>query len=159
MALSDKHRRFADEYLKDMNGAAAYLRAGYNCTESAARVNASKLLTNANISAYIATKQEEIAKESGISVKWVLDNLKYVAERCLTPEPMVDREGNIIEWRFDSSGANKALETIGKHLGMFKEKIEHSGAIAHTHKHDLKKLSAKELAQLEQIIGKSADTG
>lgn len=127
MALSDKHRRFADEYLKDMNGAAAYLRAGYQCSEATARVNASKLLINTNIQAYIATKQAEISKDAGISVQWVLDNLKFVAERCLTPEPMMDKDGNIVEWRFDSSGANKALETIGKHLGMFKDKVEVSG--------------------------------
>lgn len=37
MALSEKQMNFVNEYMKDMNGTAAYLRAGYNCTEEAAR--------------------------------------------------------------------------------------------------------------------------
>ena len=159
MALTDKHNRFVDEFMIDMNGAAAYLRAGYNCNEATARANASRLLANANISAEIAKRQQKLQEDTGISVQWVLNNLKYLAERCMTPEPLEDKEGNIIEWRFDSSGANKALESIGKHLGMFKDKIEHSGEVAHTHKHNLKKLTPKELADLEHIIGKAADTG
>lgn len=40
-----------------------------------------------------------------------------------------------------------------------KQDIEHSGAIAHEHKHDLRKLDPKELAQLEHILAKTADTG
>jgi hypothetical protein len=75
-------------------------------------------------------------------------------------EAITDREGNPTgEWRFDSAGANKAVESIGKYLGMFKEKIEHSGAIAHEHKHNLKKLNPKELAELESILTKTSDTG
>ena len=33
------------------------------------------------------------------------------------------------EYQFDSSGANKATELIGKHLGMFKETIKHEGSM------------------------------
>lgn len=40
-----------------------------------------------------------------------------------------------------------------------KQDIEHSGNIAHEHKHDLRKLDPKELAQLEHILTKTADTG
>lgn len=129
MALTDKHMNFVNEYMKDMNGAAAYLRAGYKCSEDAARVNASRLLTNDNIKAEIATRQAKLQEESGISVQWVLQNLKYLAERCMTPEPLADKDGNIVEWRFDSSGANKALESIGKHLGMFTDKLKLEGEI------------------------------
>ena len=124
MALTDKQKRFVDEYMIDMNAAAAYLRAGYDCNEATARANASRLLTNANIVAEIDKRQQKLQEDAGISAKWVLDNLKYVAERCMAPEPMVDKEGNIVEWRFDSSGANKALESIGRHLGMFNDKLK-----------------------------------
>ena len=124
MALTDKQKRFVDEYMIDMNAAAAYLRAGYDCNEATARANASRLLTNANIVAEIDKRQQKLQEYAGISAKWVLDNLKYVAERCMAPEPMVDKEGNIVEWRFDSSGANKALESIGRHLGMFNDKLK-----------------------------------
>ncbi|MNO36208.1 Terminase small subunit [compost metagenome] len=52
-----------------------------------------------------------------------------------------------------------ALEKIGRHLGMFKDKIEHSGGVSHTHSHDLRNLSPEELMALERILAKStADT-
>lgn len=146
MALTDKQKRFADEYLIDLNATAAYLRAGYKCSEAAARSSASDLLTNPNIVEYIESKQKVIAEKIELSAEWVLQNLKYVAERCMAPEPLSDKEGNIIEWRFDSSGANRAIEMIGKHLGMFKDKIEHSGSI--TTKIDMSKLTVEELRNL-----------
>jgi phage terminase small subunit len=37
-----------------------------------------------------------------------------------------DAEGEGV-WEFDSSGANKSLELIGKHLGAFSDKIELTG--------------------------------
>ena len=124
MALTDKQKRFVDEYMIDMNAAAAYLRAGYDCNEATARANASRLLTNANIVAEIDKRQQKLQEDAGISAKWVLDNLKYVAERCMAPEPMVDKEGNIVDWRFDSSVSNKAIERIGRNLGMFNDKLK-----------------------------------
>jgi hypothetical protein len=30
-------------------------------------------------------------------------------------------------WQFDSAGANRSLELLGKHLGLFVEKVEHAG--------------------------------
>lgn len=146
MALTDKQRRFVDEYMKDMNATAAYLRAGYNCSEEAARRAASRLLTIVDVQDEIRTRTDKIAQEADISVKWVLQNLKWVAERCMAPEPLVDKDGNIVEWRFDSSGANKALELIGKHLGAFRDRVEHSGAVT-THV-DMSQLTVEELRQL-----------
>ena len=75
MALTDKQKRFVDEYMIDMNAAAAYLRAGYDCNEATARANASRLLTNANIVAEIDKRQQKLQEDAGISAKWVLDNL------------------------------------------------------------------------------------
>lgn len=57
--LSPQHKRFADEYLVDLNGTQAAIRAGYS--EKSAAVTASRLLRNANIRAYI---DAEIAKQS-----------------------------------------------------------------------------------------------
>ncbi|MEF3306670.1 terminase small subunit [Paenibacillus sp. GYB003] len=109
MALSDKHMRFVDEYMKDMNATAAYLRAGYKCTEDAARVSASKLLTNPNIVAEIATRQAKMQEESGMSVKWVLDKYKDIIENNITSDPAV---------------AKSALDSVGKHFGMFTDKVK-----------------------------------
>lgn len=57
--LSPQHKRFADEYLIDLNGTQAAIRANYS--EKSAAVTASRLLRNANIREYI---DAEIAKQS-----------------------------------------------------------------------------------------------
>jgi phage terminase small subunit len=52
-----------------------------------------------------------------------------------------------------------ALDSMARYLGMFKDKLEVTGSMRTEILHDLKKLDRKELAQLETIINKSADTG
>lgn len=114
MALNDKHMKFVDEYMLDMNGTAAYLRAGYSCNESSARVNASKLLTNANILAEIATRQKVMQEKTGMSVEWVLEKYKDIIEDNIKSDPAV---------------AKGALDSVGKHYGMFKDKLEITGTM------------------------------
>jgi phage terminase small subunit len=63
MKLNEKHKRFANEYLKDLNGTQAAIRAGYS--PKTARVQGSKLLTNANIQEYLVeinSKRMEVVK-------------------------------------------------------------------------------------------------
>lgn len=125
LALNAKHILFINDYMISQNVTESYQKV-YGCSEEAARKNGSRLMTNDDIRSEIERRQkkinEQVEEKTGISVQWVLDNFKWVAERCMAPEPMYDKEGNIVEWRFDSSGANKALENIGKYLGMYKDK-------------------------------------
>lgn len=52
-----------------------------------------------------------------------------------------------------------ALDSISRHLGIFnKDALTVNGTMSHEHRHDLKKLSKEELANLEHIITKAADT-
>jgi phage terminase small subunit len=62
----------------------------------------------------------EAAKAAGVSRQWVIEKLRDVAVRCMQGEPVLDKEGNETgQWKFDSGGANRALELIGKHLRLF----------------------------------------
>jgi phage terminase small subunit len=143
MALNAKHILFVNDYMISQNATTSYQKV-YGCSEEAARKAGSRLLTNVDIKSEIVRRQEEVNKkveaETGVSITWVLDNFKWVAERCMAPEPMYDKEGNIVEWRFDSSGANKALENIGKYLGMFKDKGENSVNVTLTIEEQLREL-------------------
>lgn len=138
MALNAKHILFVNDYMISQNATESY-RKVYECSEEAARKAGSRLLTNVDIKSEIVRRQEElnkiVEKETGISVQWVLESFKSIADRCMVAEPVMEfnRESKQMEatgeYKFDSSGANKAVESIGKYLGMFKEKIEHSGEV------------------------------
>lgn len=110
MALTDKQMKFVDEYMIDMNATQAYLRAGYRCTEEAARVSASKLLTNPNIVGEIATRQEKLQEKTELTAEWVLNEL-------------ADNH-RVAKAAGDLNPSNKALELIGKHIGMFTDKVK-----------------------------------
>lgn len=144
MALNAKHILFINDYMISHNATESYKKV-YGCSDDAARKNGSRLLTNDDIRAEIeriqAKVNAKVEKDTGISVQWVIDSFKTIAERCMQAEAHAyDLEGNVTEWRFDSSGANKAVESIGKYLGMFKEKVEHSGNVTLTIEDQLREL-------------------
>lgn len=57
--LTEKQKRFADEYLIDLNATRAYMAAYPSCkSEKTAAVCASKLIRNAKAAAYIAERQQ-----------------------------------------------------------------------------------------------------
>lgn len=66
--LTEKQKHFCREYIYDWNGTRAYLVAypGLKNVETA-RVNASRLLTNANIKAYLESIQIELERIAGVS--------------------------------------------------------------------------------------------
>jgi phage terminase small subunit len=60
MALSPKHRKFCEEYLRLWNATDAYLAAYPKSSRDAARRDGSRLLTNADIAAEIQARIEEL---------------------------------------------------------------------------------------------------
>ncbi|WP_343711896.1 terminase small subunit [Inquilinus sp.] len=126
MALTPKERRFIDEYLVDLNGAQAAIRAGYS--ERRAKQTASELLDKPEVAAAIEAAQAARSERTQVTQDWVLDRLQEVVERSMQHEAVTDRQGNPTgEYTFNAGGANKALELLGKHLGMFRDRVEHSG--------------------------------
>lgn len=119
--LTDKQQAFCNEYLKDFNGTQAAIRAGYS--EKTANEQAARLLANVSIKNYIESHQKEAEKQTQLDFQWVLNRFKEISDRCMTAEPVMIRDGNEMvesgEYQFDSSGANKATEMIGKLLGHF----------------------------------------
>jgi phage terminase small subunit len=125
--LTDKQRLFCDEYLIDLNATQAAIRAGYS--PKTADQQASRLLTNVKVQEYINGRQTKLADKLELDAEWVLRRLKDISDRCVQAEPVMTRvaDGSLIEsgeYKFDSSGANKATELIGKHLGMFGDKLD-----------------------------------
>lgn len=125
--LNDKQRKFADEYIKCLNASEAYRKAGYkNDNVGTVKNNSSKLLANTYIQEYIAERQEKLQKKTEITQEWVINRLKEISDRCMQEIPVMKKiDGEMVEtgeFKFDSQGAVKSTELLGKHLGLFEAK-------------------------------------
>lgn len=118
--LTPKQRLFVAEYLKDLNATQAAIRAGYS--PRTANEQAARLLAKVSIRAATEQAFNKRAAKVELSADYVLGNLTEITERCMQHAAVLDKEGEPTgEYRFDASGANRALELLGKHLGMFVE--------------------------------------
>jgi phage terminase small subunit len=127
MALTEKQRRFCDEYLIDLNASDAARRAGYS--QKTSKESAAQLLTNINVQAYITSKIKIRSERVNITQDYVLSTIAATIERCRQAEPVRDSEGNEIgEYKFDAGAVLKGCELLGKHLAMWTEKqqVRHS---------------------------------
>ena len=127
--MTEKQKRFADYYIETGIGSEAYRRAYKSCKkEETARVNASRLLTNANIRAYIDT---EISKKDSKRIAKQEEVLEYLT-KVMRGE--VNEEVVVVVGKGDgiSSASNiekqvaakeqlKAAELLGKRYGIFTE--------------------------------------
>lgn len=121
--LTDKQKRFCEEYLIDLNATKAAIRAGYS--ENSAQEIGSQNLSKLMIQDYISELNKKRAEKLKIDQEWVLKRFKDISDRCMTAEPVMIFDGQQWvesgEYKFDSSGANKATEMIGKHTGFFEK--------------------------------------
>lgn len=109
--LNDKQRRFAAEYLVDLNATQAAIRAGY--APNSAGVQAHDLLKNPNITALIAEGKQAQAARLEISADDVLSSIIRIRAAA-------EGEGK-------HNDALRANELLGKHLRLFTERQEISG--------------------------------
>ena len=117
------------EYLVDLNATQAAIRAGYS-KKSAARIGV-ELLNKTQVSDAIQKAREQQTKRTLITADYVLSSLREVVERSMQRAPVcnmrgeqiIDDEGNHI-WGFDAKNANRALELLGKHLGLWTDKVQ-----------------------------------
>lgn len=143
MELTPKQEAFVVEYLVDLNATQAAIRAGFS--KKTAESQGSRLLRNVKVLALIEKSKKDREQRTLVTADWVILNLKEVAERCMTNVPVmefdhtekamvqktarvVDKDGKLGKevgiYEFDSSGANRALELLGKHLVLFTDKVD-----------------------------------
>lgn len=103
MALSDRRKAFCREYVVDRNATQAAIRAGY-APKSAGR-NADRMMKNDEIREFISELEGALAKRADMDADWVMARLRAVAE---SPDVVVSSASQV-----------KALELIGRHLGMW----------------------------------------
>lgn len=144
--LTDKQQRFVDEYLIDLNATQAAIRAGYSA--KTADQQGSRLLANVKVKQAVAEKQANRSKRTGVNQDRVVLELAKVAFAKMTD--IVDSNGRIkedaspddlaciesikfkesdneyggsVEREVKIASKLKALELLGKHLGMWSDKF------------------------------------
>lgn len=125
-ALSGKHERFCQEYTIDYNGTQAAIRAGY--AQDSAKQQAFRLLQREDVKARIRELQSEQVERLSITSDFVVLELLDTYKSCREATPVMEWDylaKEMVEtgkYQFDSKGALRALEMIGKHIGMFEKK-------------------------------------
>lgn len=151
--LTKKQQLFVDEYLIDLNATQAAIRAGYSV--DTAREIGCENLTKPNIQQAIAKAMAERSKRTGVNQDRVVEELAKIA--FVNIEDVVDTDtgeilpnaskddlaciesvkfkqsdnqyGGSIEREVKLSSKMKALELLGKHLGMWNDKLDVNVAI------------------------------
>lgn len=172
--LTPKQQRFVDEYLIDLNATQAAIRAGYSpvSANTIAAENMAKPSIRARIDAAVAERSKrtgvnadrvvrELARLAFVNANNVIDidtatlkkdaseeDTAAVASVKVKTIPTADGDG--IEREIKLADKLKALELLGKHLGMFTDKVEHSGSVD---------TGNQMLASILQQLQQGGDTG
>ena len=148
--MTEKQKIFADEYLIDLNATRAYRKAypSVKKDETAAQAG-SRMLRNVKVAEYIAERMQARQERTEITQDRVLEELAAIAFARATDYAEVKDDQVFIK---DTAGLSenqikaiagikqgkfgievklndkeKALELLGRHLGMYKERVEVSG--------------------------------
>lgn len=124
VAMNARQKRFCDEYLIDCNATQAAIRAGYS--PKTAKVTGAKMLTNANLKAYIDEQLERIHNEKTADAQEVLEYLTTVMRGQHTEQTLQligDGVQKIADIDVSAKERLKAAELIGKRYGMFKDNV------------------------------------
>lgn len=146
--LTPKRERFCEEYLIDLNATQAAIRAGYS--EKTAYSAGQRLLRNVEIQNRIAELKAERSNRTEITQDRVIKELAAMAFAKATDytqivgntvfikstaELTAEQQAGIVGIKQTQAGIEvkldktKALELLGRHLGMFKDKIEVEGMV------------------------------
>jgi phage terminase small subunit len=121
MALTAKQSAFVDEYLVDLNGTQAAIRAGYSA--KTANEQASRLLANVSLQESIQEAMAQRSKRVQRTADDVLADLALIKADAM--KIVADRDGNMV--MIDRPSAIKTLELEGRHRAMWTDKSEITG--------------------------------
>lgn len=145
--LTLKQQRFVEEYLIDLNATQAAIRAGYSV--KTAKEQGSQNLTKLNIQQAISEHMAERSKRTGVNQDRVVLELAKIAfvkmtdlvdSKCKINSDAADDDlaciesmkyketksdaGTSVEREVKVASKLKALELLGKHLGMWNDRMD-----------------------------------
>lgn len=148
--MTKKQKRFVEEYLIDLNATQAAIRAGYSPDTAYSIGNEN--MKKPEIKAKIDKAMAERSRRTGVNADRVVMELAKIAfvnagdvidAETATVKPDAARDDTAaiqsvkvktfgedgLEREIKMADKLKALELLGKHLGMFKDKVELSGTL------------------------------
>jgi phage terminase small subunit len=131
--MTEKQKRFCNEYLIDCNGTQAAIRAGYS-RKTAVKI-AAENLTKPDIKTYIEERLAEIQSEKTADAREVMEYLTAVMRGEHTEQTLrLSETGgqDIVSINVSEKDRLKAAELIGKRYGLFKENVNVEGAMGVT---------------------------
>jgi phage terminase small subunit len=132
-----RHERFAQELANGVRATEAYERARF----ARNRVSAHRLKQKPNIGERVSEllKQREhinaqatakAIEKTALTKEWVIERVIENANRAMQNVPVLDRDGRPTgEYRYEGQVANKALELLGKEIGMFVDRTADVSAL------------------------------
>lgn len=131
--LTDKQKRFVEEYLVDLNATQAAIRAGYS--EQTAYSIGQRLLKKVEVQEAIQQAQNKRSERTQITqdevIRRLIENVDISMGKKATviTIPSKSETGEVVgndvaQFVYEPSAANKALELLGKHLGIFKDGVD-----------------------------------
>ncbi|GBF40697.1 terminase small subunit [Leptospira johnsonii] len=178
-----KQQLFIEYYIQSLNATEAYKKA-YDCDDSTARANGSRLLTNADIRSQVnkALRKKMLDEEDEFRSIWErevrdltmarmtdyldeegridLDKIKEIRPGAIQDYTVaVSKKGDILFHTIKLHPKTKALELAGKYLALITDRVDHT-----TNGKDLpsvvidNQLSREELIRLAKEAVKSASS-
>lgn len=146
--LTEKQQMFIDEYLIDLNATQAAIRAGYS-VKNADKIG-SELIGKTRVGEEIKKALADRSRRTGINADRIVQELAKIA--LVNPDDVVNfttatikgdakkddlaaiasvkvktiptEDGDIVEREVKFYDKNRALEQLGKHLGLFSDKFK-----------------------------------
>ena len=128
--MTDKQKRFCDEYLIDCNATQAAIRAGYS--PKTAYSIGEENLKKPELKTYIDERLEQLRSEKIADAQEVLEYLTSVMRGEHTEQVLrLDGDGVQVVDSVQTPTRDKlkAAELIGKRYGMFKDAVNLGGAV------------------------------
>lgn len=152
--LNLRQQVFCREYMRDFNGTRAYKAAGFNVTsDGSAAANASRLLKDDNVKAYMEELRQEFFMNAEITTEQIIAQYKKlafndarslyneqgelkdpkdwpdeIAAAVVSFEVAVDEDGNVIK-KVKLIDRKGSLDSLSRINGLFKDKVEMSGKL------------------------------
>jgi len=123
--VTEKQKRFCDEYLIDLNATQAAIRAGYSA--KTAKAIGCENLTKPNIQAYIQEQLDRIHEQKTADAQEVIEYLTSVMRGEHTEQALQlvgDGVQEICDISVSAKDRLKAAELIGKRYGIFTDKTD-----------------------------------